>query len=148
MTADPLPLPFTSTSMERVHQQSLSVLERHPAPALPEDEIRSLLRLEGVLAPEGPGLKQALAGQGNLFRVLTPKRRSRWIAARPRSWILARPRHTSRTPRALGHRMRETLRHLGEGISDHSHRALLRWERRLLEAAQANEMLERLRVRR
>lgn len=145
--ASPMPRTPAPRVPEILSARALAVLERHPAPALAFEEIQSLLRLEGIEPPEESELNRALMGQKDLFRVLSPRTRSRWAGTGIRGWVLAYPRRPPRGARHVSVLLRESLRRLGSGIPVRSHRTLARWETLLLEEAELRAALERSSIR-
>jgi hypothetical protein len=127
------PAPTEDPVSDLLTPRAVTVLERHPAPALSVNDLRSLLALEGISAPAGTPLAAVLGSQGELFRVVNPRPRSRWTGSGERAWILARRRPRPDGAQRLSHRLRESLLRIGEAIPVRSPRALARWERFLME---------------
>lgn len=127
---------------EAVH----AVLDRHPAPALSLDDLSALLERELPRRPPPPeGLLDTLRQRSDLFRVLEPRPRL-WIGAPPHRWVVGRRAGGPAPPRSLAGRMRESLRRIGEATEPECTRSVARWERYLLEEAEARHALDRSRA--
>ncbi len=129
--------------MDSIPESAATVLRRHPAPALPIGEVRTLLfgSPGGRPLPEEVLLRE-LRRRPDLVRVLeSPPRR--WAGAGPRSWIVARVPGDGEARTPLSARLRASLRHLGEGLESGSALALARWERLLREEERLRAALRR-----
>jgi hypothetical protein len=131
--------------MDSIPESAATVLRRHPAPALPIGEIRTLLfGSPGGRPLAEDALLRELRRRPDLVRVLeSPPRR--WAGAGPRSWIMARVPGDGEAPTLLASRLRASLRHLGEGLDSGSALALARWERLLREEARLRVVLRQRR---
>jgi len=132
-------------AMDSIPESAAIVLRRHPAPALPVGEVRSLLfGSPGAHAPSEDLFLRELRRRPDLVRILeSPPRR--WAGAGPRSWIVSRTPGDGEGLTLLIGRLRASLRHLGEGLEPGSALALARWERLLREEARLRGVLVRRR---
>lgn len=144
--------------METLLDRATRVARHHPAPALPLDELRRLVRGSGVVVRE-EALLRALARKKDRFRVVDPWR-GPWTELRPpvgtpadvagsdpagervalsrsfgQPWVVVRPRKTDEEDgSAVLRRLRWTVAHLGWEVDDRSVRDMTRWCRLLNEA--------------
>lgn len=127
--------------MHTLADLAATTLARHPAPALPLDELVRQVR-EGGMAVGPEVLLRALVARPDLFRVLDPWRgawRGAWRAAAPRLGALATDRPGERWVVGLGRaskpdavgaagaRLKASLAWLGRTVDDHSATDLVRW---------------------
>lgn len=128
--------------MLTVHDAAVSILTRHPAPALPLDHVREFIRREGPGGRAPTHLEAARPGSSGPLRVLGPTRR-RWAGPGPRRWVLALGRGGRMPSRSLPGRMRESVRVIGLHVEPASMCALARWERVVREEGRVRESLSR-----
>jgi hypothetical protein len=119
--------------MHTLADRAAETLARHPAPALPLDELVEQVRDGGtVVGPEV--LLRALEARPDLFRVLDPWR-GPWRCASPRSRASAGPRWPRWVvglgpyPRGAGAggRLKSSLAWLGRTVDERSVLDLVRW---------------------
>jgi hypothetical protein len=121
-------LHLRSRFMETLADRAAQSLTRHPAPALPIDELTEQVRGGGVAVGAGV-LLRALEARPDLFRVLDPWRGPWRSAARPAGqdtrWVVSLGRSTlDRDPRA---RLKASVVHLGRTLDERSVTSLARW---------------------
>ena len=121
------------------------VLDRHPAPALPLNELHELVVQEGSgIPPRMEHLVRNLRRTDNDIRVLgTDPRRLSELA--PGGWAVAPPgeRRGCMPQRSICGKLRESVRALGEALEPGSNIALARWARLLHEERRARRVLNR-----
>jgi hypothetical protein len=131
--------------VEALTRAAQAVMHRHPAPALPADELQDLVAREQPRAcPSVRALLHALKNQSEAIRVLEGDE-ARFAATGTSSWVLPTPGPASSpapSPTLLG-RMRESLRALGQDLEPGSNLGLARWARLLEEERQARRALKR-----
>jgi hypothetical protein len=132
--------------MDSIPESAASMLQRHPAPALTVEEVRTLLHGGSGAPPANTDiLLRELRRRPDLLRILElPPRR--WAGAGPRSWVLARRPGDREARRALTGILRASLRHLGERLDPDSALALARWERLVREEGRIRHALSRRRT--
>jgi hypothetical protein len=130
--------------MDELLQQTASeVLDRHPAPALPMEELQALVARERAgAAPDPDRLAQALRAASSGVRVvdtdpvrLAPVCSLGWVVAPAGS------RRGGASDRSLAGRLRETVRALGHSLEPGSNLALARWARLLMEERRIRDRL-------
>lgn len=121
------------------------ILDRHPAPALPVEEVGRLVARTGSLPAPAPELLARVVRESPGALRLVEGDRERLGAGGPSRWILAPSGgRRGRVPAAsLAGRLRETVRALGEWVEPGSNVALARWARLLLEEQRARRVIER-----
>jgi hypothetical protein len=123
-----------------------AVLNRHPAPALPAEELCTLLARErpGAVPWGVDELLNALERADEGPRVIRGSS-ERLGQVTARRWVVAPAGHRAGgfPSRSLSGKMRESLRTLGESLEPGSHLALARWVRLLMEEERARRLLER-----
>lgn len=122
--------------METLADRAARALARHPAPALPLDELLRQVRSGG--AAVGPDvLLRALAARPDRFRLLDPWRGA-WRSAERSARGRRDPHPSAATPwvvglgasggeRGAGARLRASLSHLGRTVDERSVTDLMRW---------------------
>jgi hypothetical protein len=126
--------------METLAERAAQSLTRHPAPALPIDELSEQVRGGGAMVGAGV-LLRALEARPDLFRVLDPWRGPWRSATRPDArrgagersaletagarWVV----HLGRaaTDRNPGARLKASVVHLGRTLDERSVTDLVRW---------------------
>lgn len=132
--------------MDSISESTASLLERHPAPALTLEELRTLVQGgHKASSTGGETLLRELRRRPDLLRILElPPRR--WAGAGPRAWIMSRRPGAREAHRALPGILRTCLRHLAEQVDPASALALARWERLVREEGRVRLALSRRRT--
>ena len=116
--------------MQTLADRAAATLARHPAPALPLDELVDQVRDGGTVV--GPDiLLRALEARPDLFRVLDPWR-GPWRCGSPRARCAPGPRWIvglGPGPRVLGpaSRLKASVAWLGRTVDERSALDLVRW---------------------
>jgi hypothetical protein len=130
--------------MDRLGRVAEEVLDRHPAPALPLEELNALMALEGPDEPDPETLVRAIRDESPSLRVVEGDR-ERLGAVGPSRWIVAPPgsRRGQFPPRSVEARLRESLRILGAAVEPGSTVSLARWARLLYEEERIRRIIAR-----
>lgn len=127
--------------MDPLARTAVEVLERHPAPALPMEELQRLVARERPHAvPGANALLRSLRRLDRRVRMLEADE-DRLGAVGSHRWVLVQPRDSTTPPRSLTGRMRESLRGLGAALEPGSNLALARWARLLAEERKVRRAL-------
>ncbi len=131
--------------MDSLHEATLSLLARHPSPALPVEEVRRLLHEASPHgAPDAEQLLARLTESPRGVRVLARPAR-RWLAPLgPRAWILApgTPESGAQPACPVLCKLRASLLRVAEGVESDSPPAWARWTRLLDEEARVRRILK------
>ncbi len=124
-----------------LQETARSVLGRHPAPAIPLDELEDLVSREHAGRPlEARELARRLDGSSDDVRIIpVDQRRLGWVT--PVGWAIGNEDEGA-GGRCLSGRMRWSLRRLGRSLEPGSNLALARWARLLAEERRIRPSLE------
>lgn len=127
--------------MDPLSRTAVEVLERHPAPALPMEELHRLVARERPHAV--PGTRVLLRSLRRLDRrVRTLEADEHRLGALGcHRWVLVRAGDSAAPPRTLTTRMRESLQALGAALEPGSNLALARWARLLAEEEKVRRVI-------